>query len=255
VPFEGFDVTTWITLAPIVLLASFVFQAVGFGAGLVAVPLATIFLDPKMVLPVLALLELVNSLRLLRLSHGGARLAEALPLILFSGIGTAVGVGLLVNLPIGWLMIGMAAFIGTFLVHQQRGASNLPTHTVSRAWVLPTGLASGIGSAMFGMGGPPYLIYLHLRGLPFEAWRATAVLVGLFSLIWRITGFTSAGLYARPGILILSISLLPSALIAIWLAERVKPRLDERLLRRCVQVLLALASLTLLLRGVGALRP
>ncbi|MEZ5650118.1 MAG: sulfite exporter TauE/SafE family protein [Burkholderiaceae bacterium] len=248
-----FDPQTWAILAPIVLLASFVFQAAGFGAGLVAVPLATLFLDLHLVLPVLALLEFLNALRLVSVNRHLIAWREVWPLVGFSALGTLAGVSLLITLPIGWLMIGMAAFVAGFLVYQQRRPGPA-TDPVSRVWAVPAGMASGLGSAMFGMGGPPYLIYLHLRAMPFAIWRASFAVVGLFSLVWRISGFAAAGFYWPPAPLILAASLVPVALLAIWLAARAKPYLDERLLRRLVQILLGLAALTLMLRGIEDLR-
>lgn len=248
----AFDPLAWAILAPIVLLASFVFQTVGFGAGLIAVPLATLFMDLRFVLPVLAVLEMLNGLRLVNAQRHHARPREALPLVVFGAIGTAIGVSLLVNLPRAWLMIGMAAFIGVFLV-QQRRATPRTVEPVSRAWSVPAGLGSGIGSAMFGMGGPPYLIYLHLRALPFQSWRATAAVVGVFSLTWRLTAFMLAGLFAEPRVIVTAVALIPVAVLAIYLARRAGPSIDERMLRRMVTVLLALAAATLAARGASQL--
>ncbi|MGB7183021.1 MAG: hypothetical protein WBD51_13870, partial [Burkholderiaceae bacterium] len=54
----------FLILVPVIVLASFIFVTVGFGGGVIAVPIAALFIDMVFLLPVLVIIESFTVLRL-----------------------------------------------------------------------------------------------------------------------------------------------------------------------------------------------
>jgi len=65
----------------------------------------------------------------------------------------------------------------------------LPDPRGSRKWAILAGTAGGMVGALFGTGGPFYIVYLKMRQLDKGALRATIAMVFLFDGGLRITGY------------------------------------------------------------------
>ncbi|MGB7303315.1 MAG: sulfite exporter TauE/SafE family protein [Burkholderiaceae bacterium] len=238
----------FLILVPVIVLASFIFVTVGFGGGVIAVPIAALFIDMVFLLPVLVIIESFTVLRLLRLSHQSIVRADAVRIIPASALGTAAGVTLLVNLPMRWLMFGMAAFVASFLLARlwiKPGGRGISQH-----WAWPMGTLAGLSSGAFGAGGPPTAIYLSLRGHSTNALRATIATTGTANLVFRIVGFTIAGLYLNPGILTTALCLIPFAYLASRLAEGVRNQISDKVVLNLTYGILVLSAVSLFFRAL-----
>lgn len=99
------------------------------------------------------------------------------------------------------------------------------------------GLASGILGGLFGMSGPPVILWLRAQRVPKDAFRAT--LIGYFFL----TGLVRAGSYIHEGLLterelVAALWLLPASLAGAAAGISLHGRLSERTFERVVAVLL-----------------
>src|SRR5215510_2859145 len=65
---------------------------------------------------------------------------------------------------------------------------------IAGGWGWVAGFVGGVTSALFGAGGPPYVIYLSQRGLSKEAFRATLGIVTMTSISVRVIAFFLTGL-------------------------------------------------------------
>jgi uncharacterized protein len=180
-----------ITLS-ILLAAYFIRGITGFGSGLIAVPLLAHFLPLQFVVPLCLVLDFTASLVLSRHGRRQVRWDEIRPLLPFTLVGIVLGAYLLLNLPREPLLTTLGLFVMLF---GMRYVFNIHgEHSVSRLWAMPAGLLGGMVGALFGTGGPPYVIYLtHRLRDKFEL-RAT--FSGLFLLegALRILTFLLAGL-------------------------------------------------------------
>jgi uncharacterized membrane protein YfcA len=189
----------------IILAAYFIRGITGFGSGLIAVPLLAHFMPLQAVVPLVLILDFSASLVLSRYTRAQVRWDEIGPLLPTSLIGILAGVSLLVNLPREPLLTGLGVFVLFFAlrylfnIHGER--------RISRLWALPAGFAGGLISALFGTGGPPYVIYLSHRTTDKSALRAS--FSGLFMLdgALRILAFLATGLLAS--------DLLPSIALSL----------------------------------------
>ncbi|MGD8590683.1 MAG: sulfite exporter TauE/SafE family protein, partial [Chromatiales bacterium] len=160
---DTIDILTILLSGLILFIAYFIRGISGFGSGLVAIPLLAHLLPLQFVVPWVLLLDFTASLALggRRQDRRAINWREISWLMPTTLLGILIGAALLVNLPKSPLLIGLGIFVGVFglrsllFVHGDR--------KVSLWWSLPTGLLGGIVGAMFGTGGPPYVIYLSRR--------------------------------------------------------------------------------------------
>jgi len=235
---------TYLALSAIVLASYFIRGITGFGSGLIAVPLLAHFLPLQTAVPLVLILDFSASLLLS--SHARAHVNWKEILILFptTVIGIVVGVTLLVNLPREPLLLGLAIFVMLFGVRYLFNIHG--ERTISRLWAAPAGLSGGLIGALFGTGGPPYVIYLSHR-LPDKS-ELRATLSGLFMLdgALRIIAFIVSGLLLQKR-LVTEIGLaMPIMAAGLYLGHKVHLRIGKRALLALIGALLLVSGGSLL---------
>lgn len=231
----------------IVLVAYFIRGISGFGSGLIAVPLLAQFLPLTFVVPMILITDFSAALALGTHTRRHARWEEIRPLLPFSLIGIGTGVMLLINLPKTPLLATLGVLVLAFGV---RSVLNLHgTRTVSRRWAAPAGLLGGMVGALFGTGGPPYVIYLNHRLHDKGELRAT--FSGLFVLEGglRIVTFLLAGLFLDIKLLFAILAALPLVALGLFLGNRVHIGLAPAQMQRLLGALLLVSGTSLLWRS------
>ena len=183
---------TYLAAFFILLFAYFLRGITGFGSGLIAIPLLAHFLPLTFVVPMVMVLDFVASIVLSSHTRLQVRWDEIRSLIPTSIVGIVTGSFLLVSLPREPLLMSLGLFViffglrYVFNVHSEK--------PISRWWSIPTGLSGGLIGALFGTGGPPYVVYLSHRLHDKTKLRGT--LSGLFLLdgAFRLITFLSLGL-------------------------------------------------------------
>lgn len=242
--------TEILLLAGLVVLAAYFIRGIsGFGSGLIAVPLLALFLPLTFVVPMILITDFSAALALGAHTRRHARWEEIRPLLPFSLIGIGAGVTLLVNLPKPPLLAALGVFVLAFGV---RTVLNLHgTRTLSRRWAAPAGLLGGMIGALFGTGGPPYVIYLNHRLRDKGELRAT--FSGLFILEGglRIAAFVMAGLFLDIKLLFAILAALPLVALGLFLGNRVHIGLAPAQMQRLLGALLLVSGTSLLWRSLG----
>jgi len=236
-------------LAAIAFCGSVVLGVTGFGAALFSMPLATQLVPLSFALPLFALADIANSFSVGLEKPKNAVRAEYLRLVPMILAGTAAGVTVLVNLPRNAGMLLLGAFVVAYAVY-----ALLPhphRQPISRNWGWLAGFVGGVTSALFGAGGPPYVIYLSQRGLTKEEFRATLGLVTMTSISLRVIAFLLTGLLLDEEVWLAAIVVVPAALAGIWLGKHIFVRLPRELLMRFVAVLLLASGGALLWRALA----
>ena len=231
----------------IVLLAYFIRGISGFGSGLIAVPLLAHFLPLTFVVPMILITDFSASLALGAHTRRHARWDEIRPLMPSGLVGVLAGVTLLVSLPTAPLLTALGLLVLAFGL---RSVLNLHgTRTISRLWALPAGLVGGTVSALFGTGGPPYVIYLNHRLHDKGELRAT--FTGLFTLEGglRIVAFLITGLLLQRDVLLAIAAALPLVALGLWVGNRVHVGLSPGQMQRILGVLLLVSGTSLLWRA------
>jgi len=231
----------------ILILAYFIRGITGFGSGLVAVPLLALFYPLTIVVPVVLLLDFSASLVM-----GGRDLKriewqEIRLLIPISFLGILIGSNLLMNLPRQPTLLILAFFIFIFAI---RSLLNIQGHRhISRYWAIPAGLTGGTIGALFGTGGPPFVIYLNHRIEDKTKLRATFSALFFIDGLIRIITFFILGLFISKIILWGLVAGLPIMLGALYLGAKIHTGLSQTRLVQIIGLLLLGSSLSLIIKA------
>lgn len=234
-----------------ILLAAYVIRGItGFGSGLISVPLLALFLPLQFVVPLILLLDFTASVAIGGLHFKRVQWNEIGVLVPFGVVGVILGTTLLVNLPPEPMLLALAAFIFAFAL---RSVLNLQgDKPASRVWAVPASLTGGTVGALFGTGGPPYVIYLSHRIRDKSDLRATFSALFFIEGLTRIASFLVAGLLMTAKVWIAYLIALPLVLGALYLGGRVHVGLTQTQMTRLVGVLLLVSSASLLFKALNA---
>ena len=203
----------------IILLAYLIRGITGFGSGLIAIPLLALFLPLTFVVPLILVVDFIASVILTRHTKMQVQWNEIGILLPPTIVGMLIGTFLLINLPREPLLVGLASFVILFGL---RYIFNIHSEqSISRWWSAPTGLIGGAIGAMFGTGGPPYVVYLSHR------LQNKTELVGTLSGIFMIDGalrtiiFLSIGLLLQENMLNALLLSLPLMALGLYLGSKI----------------------------------
>jgi len=235
--------------AAILLAAYFIRGITGFGSGLISVPLLALFLPLKFVVPLILLLDFTASIVIGGFNFKRVKWDEVGVLIPFGIVGVVLGTSLLVSLPPEPMLFALAGFVFVFAV---RSILNIRSDKpISRGWAVPASLTGGTVGALFGTGGPPYVIYLTHRIHDKSDLRATFSALFFTEGVTRIASFLVAGLLMTTQVWIAYFAALPVMLGALYLGGRVHVGLTPLQMTRLVGVLLLVSSLSLLFKAMS----
>ncbi|MBW8327892.1 MAG: sulfite exporter TauE/SafE family protein [Thiobacillus sp.] len=236
-------------MAAILLAAYFIRGITGFGSGLISVPLLALFLPLKFVVPLILLLDFTASIVIGGFNFKRVKWDEVGILIPFGIVGVVLGTSLLVNLPPEPMLIALAGFVFVFAI---RNVLNIHGEKpASRGWAIPASLTGGTVGALFGTGGPPYIIYLSHRIRDKSDLRATFSALFFTEGLTRIISFLVAGLLVTTKVWVVYFAALPLILGALYLGGRVHVGLTQVQMTRLVGVLLLVSSVSLLFKAMN----
>lgn len=244
-PFELHDV---LISALIVAAAYIIFGISAFGAALFTVPSLSFLFPLDFVLPVCVLLDVSAAMAIGTRFSREADKRELVLLAPASLVGAVLGVTLLVSLPRHATLIALGGFLlayGVYTLLQK--PSN---RTVSRRWAPVSGFVGGAMGTMFGVGAPPYAIYLSRRLHDKGALRATLSNMVVLSTGIRALVFAVGGLMLKDRLLMFVI-LLPFALAGLWCGNRIHGRISREAVARVMSVVLVLIGSSLLVRALS----
>ena len=233
-----------VLVALVVFAGYLVFGVTGFGASPITIPVLVHVLPLTFVLALAAILDLASALALGLRTRRRADARELAVLVPFTLVGLALGVTLLVRLPRGATQLALGLFVCAFALHVivRRDV----VRRLGRRWAAP----AGIVGALFGMGGPPYVMYIAARVAEPAAQRATIAQMVILSVGLRVAAFALAGLLASPGLWIAVAALLPVAWAGVWVGHRVHLRLAPATTARLIGGALLVSGAALILRTV-----
>jgi uncharacterized membrane protein YfcA len=242
-----FDLTIYAIAATVVFGSYVVFGISAFGAALFTVPILSHFLPLDYVLPMCVLLDVSAALSLgVRFSREADK-SELKWMVPFSLAGAVAGVTLLVALPQSATIAGIGTFLVAYAIYSLRQGE--AARVVSQAWAPVAGFVGGAFGTLFGVGAPPYAIYLTHRMRDKLSLRATLSNMVIFSVSIRALVFTAGGLMLADRLLGFAV-LVPFTLAGLWLGNRLQARIARGALLRVISVLLLLIGVSLLARAL-----
>lgn len=159
-------------------LGATVKSVTGLGYPLLAVPLISLAVGVEDAVFIVAVPNLAANLYLCWESRDARGQTRDLGrLIGFGMAGAVVGTLVLVRVAEEWLLIGLAATIGVFIVQFLRRPELEMDPLVARRWSPAAGTAAGLMQGAIGVSGPVVAAWLHGYRLPVRAYIHSVTLI------------------------------------------------------------------------------
>ena len=219
----------------------------GFGSGLVAIPLLAFMFPLTVIVPVLGLLSYSGTILQSIQCRKQVSWQDMWPLLPFSILGIVIAVWLLVNVDAEQLVMYLAVFVIIYSLY-----SLMPSFEArgGRGWAIPAGTMAGVVGALFGTGGPFYVIYLKLRQLEKQGFRATIAMIFLVDGGARILAYSLSGLYTAQ-VLSLLLILLPVLLLGMYAGNHLHIRINQQRFNQVLSLLLLFSGIMLLVKTLA----
>lgn len=217
----------------------------GFGSGLVAIPLLVLFLPITIVVPLLGLLSYSGTIMQSVQLRKQVAWRDMLPLIPFSLMGIAIAVWLLVNVHEVFLIRVLGIFVLMYALYSLLPRSS---YRGSRKWAIIAGSFGGMVGALFGTGGPFYVVYLNIRQLDKGPFRATIAMIFLVDGGARILGYATSGLYTGQ-VLGMLLVLLPVLFLGMYVGHSLHLKIEQKRFNQVISVLLMSSGVMLLYKS------
>lgn len=222
------------------LLALFIQALGGFGGGLFAVPLLTMFHAPGFIVPPFSLVTTTLNLVILFEVRKSIDWGRVLMIISGSIFGLPLGVAALRYLDQDLIRLVIAAV--TFALGIIFICGFKPAIRETRPVFAGAGLVSGFLGGAAAMSGPPLIFLTMALGLRKNTFRATLVACFTFNGIISNTLYFAGGLFNTANLTIYLVGLLP-ALGGALLGIKVKNRLPEAVFARITMFMIVLIGL------------
>ncbi len=241
-----FGFATWAACAAIVGGAYVIFGITAFGAAMFTVPALSFFFPLDFVLPMCVLLDVSAAFVLGSRFSKDADRGELKWMAPCSLAGAVAGVTALVTIPQQATIAAFGAFLFSYGLYSLFAGA--PQIGIARhPWAVISGFCGGAAGTLFGVGAPPYAIYLSRR-LPDKAvLRATLSNMVLLSTSIRALVFLAGGLILWDRV-VGALLLLPFALGGIWAGHRIQLKASREMLLKVIGVLLLMIGVSLILR-------
>jgi uncharacterized membrane protein YfcA len=234
----------------VIFLAGAAQSLTGFGFGLVAVPLMTLFISPAAAIPIIVIEGLLLNLVILAQGRRAARLSDMSVLTVAGLAGVPLGVWLLATMEpdslriyIGLLMLAAGLMFASGLrvrVNSERVAG------------VPVGLASGVLGGSVSMPAPPIILFFANQGMPPVEFRSNLVLIITLQLIVSLPVYYANDLLPQRAF-VWSAAILPALLLGGFIGSRLLHVVSEQLFQKLTLGAVIAAGLVSLATGLGAI--
>ena len=231
--------------ALVLAVAGFAIGAIGFGFGLTTTPILLLFLDPQTVVIVVNAVAVLAFALVLIETRQHVPYRELTPTALAGALGAPIGVYALSALDPSALRIGISLLVLaiTALV------------IVKTEWRVPkprlTGPLLGFGVAAMvtglAIGGPLLVLFFLGRGMERQGVRASMAFFFTVMYVTAMAGYFLQGLMTSERLL-LTAATAPAVAIGYWLSVRLTGRMNEKVFRQVVVVVIVVTSALVLAR-------
>jgi len=242
--------STTVYVLIVILIATLVRSALGFGEALVAVPLLAVRIPISVAAPLAVLVSITVAAVILVQDWRNVHARSAGWLVAATILGIPLGLLLLTDgnqrLVKGALAIVIIAFSAFALV----GRRPPELHSDKQVWLLISGFVAGVmGGGAYGMNGPPLAIYGAMRHWTARHFRATLQGYFLPASVIGMIGYWVAGLWTREVTRYYLFSLVV-VIPAIFAGRVLNRRMHNQVFLKFVHFGLILIGATLLLQSV-----
>jgi len=237
-----------VALSIVIIFIAYIIKGLsGFGSGLVAIPLLAFIFPLTFIVPVLGLLSYSGTLMQSYQLRKQVVWADMLPLIPFSLCGIAIAIWLLINVDEKLLVSILGGFVLSYSIYS---LLPLPNPRGGRKWAVLAGGLGGMVGALFGTGGPFYVVYLKMRQLNKSQFRATIAMIFFVDGGVRIVGYAFNGLYTEQ-VLWMLVLLFPVLFLGMYVGNHMHVKVEQKRFNQVISVLLMVSGIMLLYKSMA----
>lgn len=201
-----------VSLIAIALLAGVARGFSGFGAALIFIPLGGAIIGPRLISPVLLVIDGLATLGMVRPAFRIANRREVVTMAIGAAIGVPLGTAVLAlmdPLTLRWLITLVAVCLLGLLVSGWRYHGE-PSPPLTSG----VGLIAGVFSGAAQLGGPPVVAYWLGGKSNFVRVRSNVILYFSISTLFSVASYYAGGLFVQ-SVFAMTIILLPSYAIGL----------------------------------------
>lgn len=229
----------------IIIAFSFFAQSIlGFGSGLIAVPLLILFMPVQDAVTVLILFEFLIGLLIFK-THKNTAIELVNSLVPAMVIGTVLGILSLKYISEDAIRLIFAGYIIFYLLRNHTSFDPFKI-IIDRGGALFAGLLGGGLNGMISGGGPAFVLYLKEQSASSVALRANVTAILFVANIPRIFGSWAAGLLTVD-LVILGATAIPAFLLAIVLGQKLHHKIPQKIFYVLIEALLVCTALSLII--------
>jgi uncharacterized protein len=233
----------------VVCAASMVKGAIGFGFPLLAIPLLSAILGPKVAIPVVAIPTLLSNFLVIRRGGAGQTAGAMWTLLAGIAVGTLAGALLLgaVNTRLAAGFVGVVALL--YVVATAQGLTvRVPANSIRRTGPA-FGLVAGLMGGATGISSPLLASYLHMLRLEKREFVFWITMTFFVVNLVQVAAYSRLGLYRGPVLttaLLACVPMVIGTLGGLALQDRLEPKRFERI----VLAVVFIASVNLIARSL-----
>ncbi len=219
----------------VIFCAGMVQGLTSFGFGLLSLPILSLFMPLKLIVPVLIIFSLIiNSMILFKIKEY-VNLRRIVILIIFGIIGTPLGTYLLIILNENTLKLVIGILITISAIAMWKGYKiKVKNEKLS---YIPVGFLSGILNGSVSLSGPPIILFLTNQGVEKQIFRANLTSYFLVLNIITIPTYLVSGIITKE-VIKYSIYLLPGLILGVLLGIKLGNKVNEAIFKKLTLVLM-----------------
>ncbi|MFK7839875.1 MAG: sulfite exporter TauE/SafE family protein [Bdellovibrionales bacterium] len=231
----------------IIAFAFFIQFLMGFGGGLVAVPLLGIYMPMADAVNLVMLFQLMTGIAIISI-YKDVDWQTIKVLIPSSLIGIVIGVFGLKYINGDAIRIFLALFIILYLAKAHMGKDYIG-QSVKKCGTHGAGLAGGFIAGLVGMGAPIYVVFFNENNVSGKTLRANMLVILFLTYLARLPLSAGAGLIT-PQLFKDFVLIIPAFLLAAFLGQKINTKINEHLFAKIMGVLLLASAISLLAKAL-----
>jgi len=222
----------------------------GFGFSILAIPLITMVISPRVTVPILLLYSMIINIAVLHSSRQHMDFSRIWLLLIFGIIGVPLGTKLLLivneellKLFIGLLILGFGILL---LKGIRKRIKN------EKLGMMPVGFLSGILGGSISISGPPLIIFLSNQNVDKQTFRASLALYFFLLNIFTLPVYIYNGLITSE-VLNYSIKFSPGLIAGVVLGNLFSHKIKEEHFRKftlSLLIILGILAITSSLKSI-----
>ncbi|MCK5684232.1 sulfite exporter TauE/SafE family protein [bacterium] len=244
-----FDTNIIISLGVVFFISQIIYSVAGFGSGMFAISiLSLLYGKPDFFVPLLVLACIPTELYVTLKSFKNLSFKDNLPIYLGSFPALIAGTFFLKNTNSSFLLflMGFILLLSCMASFYRSKSNNKKKIPGLPSFII--GLFSGLLGGLFGMAGPPLIIYFQFLNMNKTEFRNSLLSIFLVMSIMRVTIYSWESLITF-NTFIWMLYILPFSITGLIIGNKLHKKIEEDLFKKLVTALLLILSISLIVKS------